>query len=181
MLEGKSTGHAEIVLENYPEAHPRWKLGAQARLRELADQQPGTLGEVAGHMDFSRRRLAQAQADDSTQKVQQQVVALLDKLIEDAQNKEQAGGSSGGKAGNGQGSPSGNANPSAPAQQSVAPVGEARMGAQRAGRNAAGEDWLKLQDRQRQEILEALKERFPDRYGELVEQYYRNLAEEENP
>ena len=38
--------------------------------------------------------------------------------------------------------------------------------------------WGKLPDAERDKILQSLRDRFPSRYRELVEQYYRALAED---
>jgi predicted Fe-S protein YdhL (DUF1289 family) len=37
------------------------------------------------------------------------------------------------------------------------------------------ESWGNMPDRKRQEVLNALKTAFPERYRELVEQYYKSL------
>jgi hypothetical protein len=41
-----------------------------------------------------------------------------------------------------------------------------------------GEVWGQMQPEQRERVLQALKSSFPDRYRQLVEQYYQELAEE---
>ena len=38
--------------------------------------------------------------------------------------------------------------------------------------------WGQLPPAQRERILDSLRDRFPSRYRQLVEQYYRSLAEE---
>jgi len=34
-----------------------------------------------------------------------------------------------------------------------------------------------MRDKEREEVLQALKQKFPDRYRELLEQYHKALAE----
>ena len=34
-----------------------------------------------------------------------------------------------------------------------------------------------MRDKEREEVMQALKEKFPDRYRELLEQYHKALAE----
>ena len=41
----------------------------------------------------------------------------------------------------------------------------------------AGEQWGKMRDKEREDVLQALKQKFPDRYRELLEQYNKALAE----
>jgi predicted Fe-S protein YdhL (DUF1289 family) len=44
-------------------------------------------------------------------------------------------------------------------------------------RPKAGEKWGEMRDKERDEVLQALKEKFPGRYRELQEQYDRAIAE----
>ncbi len=170
----------EKFLQEHPAAAERLRASAQVRLRELAMIEEGSLRDVADRMDFSRGQLAGAVTDEATQETQGKIVELLDKLIKDAQDKEDAAAAAASSQGakGGTGPAAGNSNPSSPAQQSTAPVGEARMGQLRGARRDPAEDWLRLQERERQQVLDTLKGQFPDRYRELVEQYYRNLADE---
>jgi hypothetical protein len=39
--------------------------------------------------------------------------------------------------------------------------------------------WDTLRERDREKVLAGLKGKFPDRYKKLIEQYYKNLQEEE--
>ena len=41
----------------------------------------------------------------------------------------------------------------------------------------AGEQWGEMRDKEREEVLQALKQKFPERYRELLEQYNKALAE----
>lgn len=44
-----------------------------------------------------------------------------------------------------------------------------------------GDDqWGRLPPRERRQLLEALKERYPERYGEMLEEYYRRMSELES-
>lgn len=46
-------------------------------------------------------------------------------------------------------------------------------------RKATTDKWGELPEREREEALQFLRERFPARYKELIERYYRALAEED--
>ncbi len=178
MERAASKATLEKFLQEHPSAPERLRVSAQVRLREMAAMEEGSLRDVADRMDFSRRQLARSVTDESTLETQGKIVELLDKLIKAAQDKEAAAAASSQSAKGGTGPAAGNSNPSSPAQQSTAPVGEARMGELRGTRRDPAEDWLRLQDRERQQVLDTLKGQFPERYRELVEQYYRNLADE---
>lgn len=41
-----------------------------------------------------------------------------------------------------------------------------------------GQAWGAMKPAERERIIQLLKDRFPDRYRRLVEQYYRELAKE---
>ena len=46
-------------------------------------------------------------------------------------------------------------------------------------RKATSDQWGEVTEREREEALQFLRERFPTRYKELIERYYRALAEED--
>lgn len=48
-------------------------------------------------------------------------------------------------------------------------------------RRSTGERWGEMTDREREETLQFLRERFPVRYRELIERYQRALAKEDRP
>lgn len=60
------------------------------------------------------------------------------------------------------------------------PGGEGRIGDLEQARRGA-EIWGDPKDRERTEkVLQVLKEKFPERYRDLVEQYYKSLANEKS-
>ena len=76
------------------------------------------------------------------------------------------------------GAPRGNRQSSSPANRSQASPGASRVGDLRGKpRTKAGEKWGEMRDKERDEVLQALKEKFPGRYRELQEQYDRAVAE----
>jgi tetratricopeptide (TPR) repeat protein len=169
-------------VEKFPNSSERLLIGAMHMIDELAFMEDGTMADVQDRMDYSRRRLDIAESGKRTQDEQNRIIKILDKLIEEAEKKEQQGqgGGSGSGSGQGQGgNPSGNGIPGGPADQSTAPVGQARMGALHRGASGnAEESWGEARDREREEVLNAIKARYPDRYREMIEQYYRSLQEE---
>lgn len=149
---------------------------------ELERVRMGTLDEVALTMRYVRTRL---DVPDTSQRVrdrEQNIIDLLDKLIEQAKQQEKKGGGGGGGRAGGEPQPGrGQADkPSQPAQDSTdrSAQGPLDSDLHAAPRIEPGEVWGKLPPDERERILQAIRERFPSRYRELVEQYYRSLAEE---
>src|SRR6185436_11191843 len=107
----------------------------------------------------------------------------LDKLIEEEEKKEQQSGGGGGSS-KGQKKSGGkkDGNKEKPAQgrdQSDTPGGSGDVGElHQAPKADPGEMWGKLPPTEREKILQSLRDRFPSRYRQLVEQYYRSLAEQ---
>ena len=151
-------------------------MGARQLLLEIERRERGTLEEVATVMGYSAARLRVADASPRVRTSQDEVIALLDKLIQDTeqQEKEQRQRSSGRRAA---GTPQNR--PRAGAEQSALPdAGAGQIGEQHAAPRAdPGEMWGRLPPAEREKILQSLRDRFPSRYRQLVEQYYRSLAE----
>ncbi len=174
----------EAVEHDYPEAPEMVRLAARQLLIELGRREPGSLDEAAGVMNYIADRLAAQDVTERVQSRQDEVVALLDKLIEQMQQQEQQGqgGGSGGGPSQQQGGPGQAAGPMTPRQQSDAPEGAGEVGELRRAATAdPGEMWGKLPPAERERILQNIRARFPSRYRQLVEQYYRSLAEERSP
>ena len=155
---------------DFPDASQRLRISARQMLRELANRQPGQIGEVVDLMGYSGRRLRIGDSGETVQQRQQRIVELLDRLIEDAEQQEQS--SSSGSAGGGSGR-----SPRSPMPQSQLPGGTAGEQSLREGRRAnPAEAWGSMPPAERERILQALRDSFPSRYRQLVEQYYEELA-----
>jgi hypothetical protein len=164
-------------LVEHPEAPQRLTLAARQILTELDNREPGRIGEVADLMDYSGRRLRTADGGETVQSRQKRIVDLLDTLIKEAEEQEKnncksgsPSGQSGGKSGQ---------MPSSPMQESRLPGGNPNEGELRAARRAnPGDTWGSMPPAERERILQALRESFPPRYRQLVEQYYEQLAKQ---
>jgi tetratricopeptide (TPR) repeat protein len=173
----------ETFLQSYPAAPERMRRSAEQMLRELSERQPRRLGDVYDLMKFAERELKHSRTDDEVRVRQEEAVALLDQLITEAEEREQAqsSGSSGGRGGSGRGAPGGLRPGGQPASRSMLPggpggdVGELRE----PQRVRPGEAWGAMPPREREALLQALQKQFPSQYRDLVEQYYRQLAREE--
>ena len=164
--------------ERHPDAPDKFRLPARQMLQELAAHEPESLGEVSDLMVYAGRRLAGGVADESVQGRQQRAVELLEKLIKEAEDSEQQGGGGGGGSRAGRGGPPRGAGGS-PADVSALPGGRGTKGPLNQAPTARpGEMWGQTRPEERERILQSLRERFPSRYRQLVEQYYRQLAKE---
>ncbi len=170
----------EDFLKNYPQAPERLRVTASQILTELSRRTPHQLGDVRDLLDYARRRLTQQDVGEKVIERQQEALALLDTLIEEAQQQEQnkqnqkqnkgkgspkPGEESGGKAGSG-------------AKRSTLPTGQAGETNLSKTRAKPGDAWGKMPPRQRDEILQSLQKQFPTQYRELLEQYYKQLAKD---
>jgi len=140
---------------------------------EIEQRQSGTLEEVSTLMGYVADRLDAADTTERVRERQRQVVALLDELIQQTEQREQQQSQSAGAR-----SALPPSSPPRPAEASQAPEGSGRVGDLH-GAPAAnpGEMWGRLPPAERERVLQSLRERFPSRYRQLVEQYYRSLAE----
>jgi tetratricopeptide (TPR) repeat protein len=174
----EATQTLRALEQTFPDAPEAVRIGTRQLLLELARRERGTLGEAATLMGYAAARLQAADATPRVRQRQEEVLALLDKLIADAEEQERQaaqsrrGGRAAGRAGG---------TPRAPAELSQLPAagGPAETGQQHAAPRAdPGQMWGRLPPAQREKILQSLRDRFPSRYRQLVEQYYRSLAEE---
>jgi len=169
----------ETFLRDRPDAPQRLTLAAQQMLAELENRVPGRMGEVVDLMQFSSRRLRDGDSGDKLQGRQQRIVELLDRMIEEEEEKEQSckNKSNSGSEGGGQDGQQGGQMPQSPMQQSMLPGGGSADQMLREGRRAIpGEMWGAMPPAERERVLQALRESFPSRYRQLVEQYYEELA-----
>ncbi len=163
--------------EYFDDAPEAVRVGAAQLRLEIERREQGTLGEVARVMEYVSDRLNATDATDRVRDRQRQIIAMLDKLIEQQEQQEQKGGC-GSSRKNDQQTPQRQAQQD-PKQQSDAPGGSGRVGDLHAAPRAnPGESWGKLPPAEREKILQSIREKFPSRYRQLVEQYYRALADE---
>jgi hypothetical protein len=105
------------------------------------------------------------------------VISELDRLIALMREKEKNGGGKGGGGGNQKGS-----RPNAGGPRKTSHLdGPLTPGELNRNRSGGGSDWGEgLPEKEREQALQILKEKFPERYKELVEQYFKVLAEQGN-
>ena len=156
-------------------------VSARQLMLELQRQGDAPLEQVERLMQYVATRLEAIDTSQRTRDRQQEIIDLLDKMIEEQEQQEQQQQSGGGSS----------------QQQSQAPTPQPQQSQQHAQRSdersgqgdigdlhdsptaKPGEAWGELPPAERERILQDLRERYPTRYRQLVEQYYRALAEEE--
>jgi len=160
-------------LRAHPDAPQRLQVSAEQMLAELANRQPGRIGEVVDLMDYSGRHLRTGDSGAPVQQKQGRVIEILSLLIEEAEQQEQSGGGGGSSGGSG----SNPQTPQTPLQESRLQGGRGAEAELREARRAnPAETWGSMPPAEREKILQALKDSFPSRYRRLVEQYYEELA-----
>jgi len=169
--------HLRDMLHLYPDADQRLRVSARQMLAELRRRRPEQIGDVADLMHFAGRRLGRLDTGERVQDRQQRAIDLLERLIEEAEQKEQSGSCSGGGGGSGS---QGGRSPSSPMQDSTLPggPGASDMNLRSSRQARPGEVWGSMPPAQRERILQQLRDSFPSRYRQLVEQYYEELGKQ---
>jgi tetratricopeptide (TPR) repeat protein len=167
-------------LNSFPNASQRLTAGASTILAEINRRQPERISDVTDLMLAAGRRLDIGETGDVVIERQQRAIDLLDKLIEEAEQQEQSSSSSDNSSENDQQDQNQNQNqPNKPLEDSKLFKGDIKKGPLRASKKATpGESWGNLPPAEREKILQALRESFPSRYRQLVEQYYQELSKE---
>jgi hypothetical protein len=137
----------------------------QADMKALADD---TLDHVARRMDDVRRRLDLGRPGDKTRKIEDGIIESLDKLIKKLEQQQQQSASGGG----------GNNQPSNPAGDSQLMGGRGPGRVVKRGVGAKS-GWGNLPAKDREEALQQVNREFPAHYREVIEQYFRKLADKE--
>ena len=166
-------------LEQFPQAPEERRGAANEMLTEVGRVKKETLPYVAALMNESRRRLTLADTGEETQARQQQIQETLTLVIENAEFKPTKGG---GNPTPGDGKPKEGKPPEKTPKKGAkksklrdtAPDGPLH----RPDQGGDPDEWAKAYDRDRETIQQELRTRTPDRYRNLLEQYYRSLSTE---
>ncbi|HEX5137336.1 MAG TPA: hypothetical protein VFY93_10205 [Planctomycetota bacterium] len=171
----KAIAAANAFLKDYPDAPERYKQAMEQLKNELVQEWESPLYDLAGRMTQVAKKIEGGETGEETQGKQKEIVNIIEELIKKAEDQEGQGGKGGGGGG---GRPRGNQQPAGPANQSSVTPGASRVGELRPNPKKKPQDaWGEMRDKEREEVLQALKEQFPDRYRELLEQYNKALAE----
>lgn len=172
-----------LFLEKYPNADETERSDAEQELNLLENVAAGSLDDIRDRMRLTQRRLRQGRDDETTRQEQERIVRLIDELLLRAEEQsEQQGTNSSGAAPPPASQPAAGDDPSSGSAAAAAmeaanePGGAGAASASPLAPLASSGAWGKLRDRERQaRALASIKTRFPDRYRQLVEQYYFNL------
>jgi hypothetical protein len=143
----------------------------ESDLRQLKDE---SLDHISRRMNDVERRLELGRPGPKTREVEDGIIESLDKIIEELEKQAAAAAAAAGSGG-------GSLRPSAPAQDST-PMGGKGPGqvARKDIGNSSG--WGDLPPKDRQEALQQIGKEFPGHYRDMIEQYFRKLAtDEETP
>lgn len=167
--------YMRFLTEN-PDAPERMRVSAWRQMQELQAVEDGKLEDVYRRMDYSRRRLELAKTDQSTQEQQDKIVDMLNALIKKEEKKEASSSASSSKKNPSQKQKNQQAQkPKSPkpskSQQggsSSNPNGEAIV---KTYDDSPASPWSRLRDRSRDPANNAVKEKLPARYRDIVERY----------
>lgn len=148
-------------LQLFPDAPERYRASAAQLIAEIAGQS-NVLHDVADAMKGIERRIRKTETGEETQQRQDDVIAQLQKIIEEVEERERQ--SSGGGGGN----------PTNPRAVSNLSPGATRIGNLRRV-SSATDRWGMMKDRERREIENDAQAKLSGRYKKLVEDYYRKL------
>ena len=160
---------AARLLQREDEIPRRYREVAQLLQVDSENVKVDSLDHIARRMDDIRRRLHLGEADQPVRKVEDGVIASLDKLLkklEEQARQQQAQAASSGQLGS-----------SKPASDSRIMAGK---GPGKVDKKPIGDQqgWGNLPAKERQEAMQQIGRRFPSHYREAVEQYFKRLARE---
>jgi hypothetical protein len=160
------------LLENESVLPNRYVSVARLMQADLDPLKEDTLDHIARRMEDIQRRLDLGRSGSNVRKVEDGVIASLDKLIEEMEKQQQAAAAAAARS-NGRGG----AQPSTPLPDSR-PIEQKGPGdvAKKPIGDQSG--WGDLPPRERQEALQQISKEFPAHYRDMIEQYFRRLANE---
>ena len=159
------------LLENQQEIPRRYASLARLMQADLAELKDESLDHIARRMDDIQRRLELGRAGPKVRGVEDGVIKSLDKLIEQIEKAQAAAAAAAGSGG-------GSMRPSSPMPDSrlARAQGAGNVDKKNIGSKSG---WGDLPPKQRQEALQQIGKEFPAHYRDLVEQYFRKLANED--
>ena len=155
--------------ENKGKIPKRFEVLAGLMEADLKPLKTDSLDEVSRLMDDIERRLGFGRAGKRVRTEEDDVIAKLDKMIEElekqAQQQKSSASSQGGKQA------------TQPMQDSM-PGGGSGPGQVDQRRTGAKSGWGNLPPKQREEALQQISKGLPSHYREVIEEYFRKLARE---
>jgi hypothetical protein len=172
------------LLDDVSDAPERYKMVAALMVFDMMAWKDKDLGSIARKMDNIERRLDLSRGGPKTQKLQKEVIARLDELIKEKENQQGQGQCNGGNCpGGGQqpgNNPNNTTNPSAPQNDSFGGNGSGPGNVDPKKLKELAEVWGKLPEKDRAKAMAELTRDMPPRYREVIEKYFKKLAESGN-
>jgi hypothetical protein len=169
----KDEGLAAIkkLLEDVADGRKRYQSLAALMQADLSKLEDESLDHIARRMDDIRRRLELGRAGKKVRKLEDDVIASLDKLIEEKEQQQQQ------QQQQQQSNPSGGRAPTRPMPDSRIARANAPGDVNRRDLGKAS-GWGDLPPKEREEALQQIGKDFPPHYRDAIEQYFRKLAAE---
>ena len=159
-----------------PEASERLRVNAWRKVQELQAIGEKKIEQVQLKMDYSRRRLKLAKSNEKTQTEQEEIVKLLSQLIKEQQKKEccncKSKSSSTKKQQQKQQQKQKKSGKSSKSQQGGTSNNANGTADKRTYDDSPASPWSRLRDRSRDPANNALKEKLPAKYRDIVNRYY---------
>jgi hypothetical protein len=158
------------LLSEVVEGPPRYVTVAGLMKEDLKSLEDDSLDHIARRMDDIRRRLDLGRAGEKVRKEEDDVIASLDKMIEKMEQQQQQQQQQSGAGG----APP----PSQPMPDSriAGAHGPGEVDRRNLGKTAG---WGDLPAKEREEALQQIGKDFPSHYRDIIEQYFRKLATED--
>ena len=163
-------------LQFYPKAPERLRVAAWRQIQQLRSIESGKMEDIYQRMDFSRRRLSLNEAGETTQEEQDKIVKMLAKLIKEEEKKE-ASQSQQQQQQQKNTQQQQQQQQKQQQQQSKSQTGGTSNNpngkvVKKAYNDGPASPWSRLRDRSRDPANNAIKDKLPARYRDIVERYY---------
>lgn len=177
------------LLDDVADAPDRYKLVATLMFFDMQGWKEKDLAEISRKMNVISWRLDQSKGGPKTQKIQKEVVLRLDEIIKEMENQKKQQQASASDP-NGGGCPSGaqpgaqpgNTNqPSSPQQDSVGGTNTGPGKIDEKTLKQYADVWGKLPEKERAKAMMELTRDMPPRYKEVIETYFKKLAQSAQP
>jgi hypothetical protein len=178
------------LVQDAVDSPERYKIVSMLILLDMQTWKDKDLAAIARKMSSVERRLELARGGEQTQKIQRDIIARLDELIKELENKQKDkkpgdGPPSDGPPGDGPPKPGsgkqGGPNPSNPLPDSILPQHGGTGKVDQAKLRKLEDGWGKMTPRERAEAMQQLDELtrgLAPAYQEAYRNYFRNLATE---
>jgi len=163
------------LLENEAALPKRYATVAKLMQHDIEPLKPDSLDEIARMMDDVRRRLDLGRAGKKVRDEEAEIIAKLDKKIEDLEKQQQQ------QQQQQQQSQGGAKNqPSNPAEQSQAPRDIKATDDVDPKSLGKSNNWGNLPPKQRQQALQQISRDLPSHFRDTIEEYFKRLAQDGN-